>query len=513
MGSSIYDVPAVYGRPAQAAPAAFSGGYDGAVDSRFRQQQAFRRSFEGTEEHALPPYDRQRLILEGFDLERNNEVVAGLVERFPSYAVHTGLQPIPLSSDGAWNRLARDWWVHVFSPGCDFRGLCDMEDIQRLAVRSRMLAGECAVLPLANGQVQPVEGQRICTPSALARDSAVVDGIRFAGGRAVGAYICARSAGGAIDPGKFEYREFSAGFFRCWRPKRIDQVRGIPDLAPLINKIRDIDETDGSLLRKVKNEARQYMQNVSSENHTSPGNLGAMYQVEEKTDGTRSGFVKTAEGMVYFNPKNQKLEMLEGRSPNANVVSYLEWQLKIASACMNIPYAFMALIFENSYTAARAASMHADHTFEGINHWLGKRLMTPMWRWRIAMAIRRGELPPAPVDEGGRSEWDRVQWSIPFSGSLDREKSSRANLNEVELGKESVTTLLRAENRDRRDVWDTREEELRDSAVRAARLNGEFSSQGFRFTPADFTNSAQPGGRQNAAEPAAGNGNDDDTEE
>ena len=142
--------PVILGANGQ--PAAY-GSFSGSEPSRLRHKFAYQRSFSGTEEKALTNHDRTRLTLEGMDLLRNNEVVPAAMERFASYSVHHGIFPTAASSDPHWNRLATDWFKEVYMPQCDYRGISDLVEMQRLSIKARPIAGECFFVKVSDGSI------------------------------------------------------------------------------------------------------------------------------------------------------------------------------------------------------------------------------------------------------------------------------------------------------------------------------------------------------------------------
>jgi capsid protein len=60
-----------------------------------------------------------------------------------------------------------------------------------------------------------------------------------------------------------------------------------------------------------------------------------------------------------------------------------------------------------------------------------------LWNWRIAMAIRDGVLPPAPVSQVRGfmvSEWNRVEWQGNEEAWTDRQEANQADMMEWQLG-------------------------------------------------------------------------------
>jgi capsid protein len=467
------------------------GAYSATSGSRFRTMQAFGRSRSGSEEAAVSSYDRVRLMLEGADLYRNNSVVAGAINRFADYAVCFGLPPTALTSDRNWNRLAEAWWNDVYANTADFRQQSDLYDLQKMTLTSRLWAGGCGYILLSSGQIEPVEYERIQTPNEYKSDALVTQGVRRSGqGIVVGFYICNRKGGGSVDTGSYRYVK-AENFIHCYKPWRFDQLLGVPDIAPLIETVRDHDETSNYILNKIKNEAMRLVKYGRKE-AGGAGNAGFRGFTKTDDGGNKRDVKKQEWGMEFDMPVGETMDLLEGKTPSSGSIEYLEQTLRIISACFGVPYEFLLLIFkEGSYSTHRAASLHASHAFQISTDWLAKRLLNRLWTWRIAKAIKEGTLPPAPVDAGGVSEWWKVEWIEPYFESLDPDKQAAGDKTNLEIGLQSVSNIVKGQGRRRENVWQEISEELDDAALRVRVHNGKYPES--PITIAHFTNAATPG--------------------
>jgi capsid protein len=471
-----------------------SGGYSAAGTSRYRKMQSFNRSRPGSEEGVLNQRDRLALMLEGADLYRNS-VVSGAINRFADYAVCYGLPPTAQTSDTGWNRLAESWWNDIYVGTADFRQQADLYDMQKLTLTSRLWAGGCGYILLSNGQIEPIEYERIRTPDAYRVDDLVVQGVRRTSqGIVVGFYVCPRRGNGSVDTTKYRYIK-AENFIHCYKPWRFDQLLGVPDLAPLIEKMRDYDETDNYIINKIKNEAMRLVAFSRKDGGQAAGNAGFRGFTKTDENGKKRDVKKQEWGMEFDLPQGDEMELLEGKTPSQGSIDYLEHTLRIISACFGVPYEFLLLMFkEGSYSTHRAASLHAAHAFSLCTDWLSKTMMNRLWSWRIAKAIKEGTLPPAPVNEAGVSQWWKVEWIEPYFESNDPDKQANGDKTTLEIGTESVTNLIKGKGRRRENVWDERTVELDDAAERVKRHNEKHPEA--KISIEHFTNAATPGAKK-----------------
>ena len=456
------------------------GAYEGTRDTRFRTRWANSRSLSGTEDHAVGSYDRHQLILECQDLYRNNEIVQGAVNRFCDYAIWLGITPEPQTSDDGWNRGAKDFWVNEYSPAMDFRQRpgVDGSKIQRLVVSSDLLHGQSFFILLENGQIQPVESERVETPDKFQRDERVIQGIRTTpAGLITGYYVCKRSGqGGGIDRAKWDFirRE---NMIHCVDPWRIDQLHGLPRIAPIVAKIRDYDETDRYTLNKVKFEGMQFFK--TKRDRGAGMNDVARTYTNLDSENNSTTVEKHEFGQTWRLGPNDDVGPIESRTPNSQHVAYMEHQLRAVAAALNLPYEYLMLIFTaGSFSAQRAAMLHAQHTFRQIHQMVIRTFLQRLWNWRVAKAIKTGRLPPAPVDDRGVSQWFHVDWSLPWFGWVNPKDERAANMAAWNMGSTSLKAITRTEGGDREIILREKQEDIEIAIQRARELNERYPGAG-----------------------------------
>jgi len=479
---------------AQGSPMMYGPGtaYAGVIDTRRRTYQAWQRALVGTEEFALGEYDRDTLRLECRDLYRNNEIVRGAVNRFIEYAVWKGIKPQAHTRDEAWNQRAENWWNDIYSKTCDHRQLAgvDLVTLQKMVISHRMIDGDCGFILLQNGQIQPVESALIATPQKFAADESITQGIRRTkGGILTGYFVCPRSQGGAVDKSRSQFVRKENMLF-CFEPDRIDQVRGVSRLAPAVAKLRDYDETDENVLNKIKLDAMQ--QFVRKVRKILPNQRGRGAYTKTNSDGKDQQRVEKQDwGRVHNIGVDEEMEAFEGKTPSREYVDYMKHELQAIAACLDIPYEFLMLIFtEGSFSSQRAALIHSKHIFTEWHDWVIKVFLQPLWNWRIAKAIKEGDLPPAPVDKNGRSEWWRVEWSLPFFDWVDPDKQAKADEKRYDMGATSLSAITKSQGREVRGVLSEKAADIRQAIEQANAINEANAGANVSWRDFIFTASA-----------------------
>ena len=444
-----------------------AAGYDGATDSRYRTWQAYNRSTELDEDSLLGPYDRGKMQLEGRDMFRNHPVVRGAVNRLVDYAVAGGIWPQARTSDEAWNKEAEDWWRQVYVPTCDYRqhpGV-DFTTFQGMNISERMLVGGLGYIMLANGQLQPIELARVKTPQLYAKDKMVVEGVRKTpGGLIAGYYVCDRNDSGAVGEKGHKYVK-RENFIYCWQPTRPDMVKPVAELAPILRHLRDLDDTDNDIRGKIKLDAKHWAISKKEAGGAVNDRLRGAYS---NTDASTTNPQKAekVEGLRRINAlPNEDLVPFESKTPNQHYVEYVEHQLRIVAQALGMPYEFLLMVFTaGSYSAQRAAMLHAHHAILQWVKWNNKLFNKRVWNWRVAKAIKRGDLPPAPSVKNSNgvevSEWWKVEWSEPPWHQIDRDKEAKGEVAEYKMGKTSLKSIIATTGRDRDDVFAEKAEDI-----------------------------------------------------
>ncbi len=426
-------------------------GYDGADSQRFRKDLGWGRS-SPRDEDALVVSDgsRERLRLKAADLRRNNPIVAGVCERLASFAVGTGIVPQAATKDRTWNRLAEDYFKQR-AKIIDSRQRCSLWQLQRLAVSLRPTHGGLYLELLENGQVRPIECERIRQPQDPKEAGNYVDGVRVdpATGIRTGYLVHSRDRNGGFSE-KHAERFVPASNIKpvvtpSWRP---DQVREIPDFAPIIPALSDVHEMNLYTLNTAKVQSHYI---GVMKRHGGAGVNSSARGTASPTVGARQTF-KTDWGEIREMFPGEELDLKVSPTPGTNHIPYMKLQLSLAAAALDVPYEFFTLDFSTAdFSRQKAILMLVNKTMRGWQAWLNESMNQPLWNWTIAKAMRNGDLPPAPVVDGV-SQWFRVDWQAPEEPWSDRQEAQQADVLEIQMG---VNTLGRACKRRGYDLEDT----------------------------------------------------------
>ena len=491
-------------------PMAYLNPYSGGQqNTRFRTDQAYYRSRPVDEDNAASSFHRETLRLECLDLYRTHPALVSAMRRLADYSIWMGIQPQPSTSDDAWNKVARDFYMQVIWKEVDFRGMpgVDMRQLQRLMVTSRYPFGGCGFIKTNTGQLQPIEIERIVTPNQFRDDDLVRSGHRFNRfGQLAGFYICPRSARGSVDAEQYEFVR-KQDFIACWKPWRIDQVAPVPEMHAGVGKMRDYAETDENTLNTVKMESMQISKRFLNKQNTTTNNMPRGQQ-ELTDDNSKKTVVERTEWGLQANLSiGEDMEFMDKKTPNPEHVPYLEHQLISIYAQFGLPVEIAGfLLGKSSFSQLLAADLHANRTFQLVHRDVIDLGLDEHYNWRIAMAIDRGEIPPAPVVDGV-SEWWMKEWSLPPEASMQPGKDAVANAQRLNNGETSLSRIIARSGTDRDTIYAERAGDITAAIEMAKKVNDDNPEARVHWR--DFINMDVPGVNRSTGEDDTENSDED----
>lgn len=405
------------------------------------------RDVNADEDRLLPQSDRDMAVNRCHDLRRNNPVAAGVSEGLADNVAGSRIILQARTSDPAWNAEAEAWF-RAWAGACETSGRENFAGVVRHAVRARMFDGELFLVPQPDGRLTLVESQRV-------RPGPGGDGLAYevdGDGRVTAWRVCDR------DPRTGEVTDTSPSrmvrdaFHVAWR-WRPDQVRGWPQLATVANAMQDLGEINAANLKKYK------MGALAAWTLTGGGRLKGRTTRTGQTEGTHP-LMSFQDGMIYELDEGQQLQPFQNTQPGGEYAPFVELNLRLIGMALRLPYEFLLMYFGGAtFSASKSALLQVQTTLGSWQDWLEDTLIRPVVAWRVAHAIADGELPPAPVDARGRSEWDRWQWQRPAVLWLDPQAAVQAEMQEVTMG---VRTLAEAAAERGRDLEETLRERARE---------------------------------------------------
>ena len=406
------------------------------------------RDVNADEDHLLPQSDRDTVINRCHDLRRNNAIAAGVADGLADNVVGTRLRLQARTSSQEWNSKA-ERWLRAWFRRADTAGRSTMAEILRETVQARLFEGELFLVPHPSGAVTVVESQRVRGESG--EPAFEVDAM------------------GRVTRWRIADRDPETGDFRAGGPARLvrdaihvawrtrpDQVRGWPQFATVANICQDVGEINAANLTKYK------IGSMNSFVLTGGGKLkGRGKSGNAGTEGVHP-LSKFHEGMIFELEDGQDIHSFRNDSPGGEYAPFVELNLRLVGMALRLPYEFLLMYFGGGTFAASKAALEQVHvTLSGWQDWLEEKALRPLVAWRIAKAVADGELPAAPVDETGRSEWDRWEWQRPAMLWLDPQAAIQTEMQEVRMGVRPLSSVAAVRGNDLEETLRLRARELK----------------------------------------------------
>lgn len=173
---------------------------------------------------------------------------------------------------------------------------------------------------------------------------------------------------------------------------RIDQKRGTPYLAVGIDKLKTIKHYSRHELFAAAIQALYtvFVKNIDpSEDsiHSENNNVTKNPHVNQNKN------VQLGAGNVNYLQDNQDVAFANPTRPNSNYEAFLMTQCKELGAGLGLPFEYLILVFNSSYTAARASFLQAEHTIMQHRDDIVYDLLVNLWCLLIDEQLDVHDLP------------------------------------------------------------------------------------------------------------------------
>lgn len=445
---------------------AIAGGYTGARRDR-RETQSWNTRGNDADTDILP--DLPTLRERSRDSIRNIPIATGIINSKVLNVVGTGLTPQPqidrdilgLSSEAAeaWEKDARRWfWLWAESKECDASRQLNFYEQQDVAFRQVLENGDVLVLKKRFQRPgspfylkhQLIEADRLCNPNSKRDTATLAGGVERDDNGAPKIYHILKQHPGSITTGvKREWTSIPAYGAKSGQPNalhlfkmmRPGQSRGVPDLAPVLETLKQISRlTEAELMASVVSSMLTIFIETPTGNPDIPGmgtagNTGGNTSGAANTDGLELG-----NGAVLGLLPGEKVSTVNPLRPNAGFDPFFVAIVKQIGAAVELPYEIVLKAFTASYSASRAAMLDAWRFYNCRRYWLASNYCQPTYEDVITEAVGMGWISaPGFFDSPMvRRAYLGCLWIGDSQGQIDPLKEVDAAGKRLELG---ITTL------------------------------------------------------------------------
>lgn len=443
----------------QYATFALGGSWTGASTGR-RQTENWATSRADADEDIR--WDLEKLRERSRDLMRNNPVAAGINKNMLVHVVGTGLAPRPeidydflgLTEDEARvleEQLERLFNMWACSTDCDITRENNFYGQQGLAFISAGESGDCLVLmpykkrpnDIFGLKLQIVEGDRLCNKQFLADSKNLRSGVVIDDDGAPTSYQILRTHPGALtrDPSLFEWDEIPAfgsstgrrNVIHLFERTRPGQNRGVPLLAPVIEIIKQVGTyTDAEIQRAVISSFFTVFVKTNSGEGLAPG----LPTDNPGSGSTDQGKYALGAGAILDLAPGEEVQFADPKSPNNAFDPFVQALFHQIGMALGIPYELLVMHYTASYSASRAAILHAYKFFTLRREWLAAKFCQPIYEAWLDEAVAAGYItaPGYFKDPAVRAAYRGCQWIGDQMGQLNPKDEVDAAAERVELG-------------------------------------------------------------------------------
>ena len=431
-------------------------GYDAIEDDKRRKSP---ETTLRTEDGELDASGRRKLVSTTRNIQRNFAIAAWMIRKHLDYVstfsfqARTGDEQL----DTQIESLMR-WWDKA--QNFDIAGRHSRGRFMRLAEARRTLDGDVAVMKLADGHVQAIEGDRIRNPYYSRRGGAVpvelTHGVQTdRAGRAIAYALHNRT--GNYDAFEFDRMVPAENLLLHGYFDRFDQVRGISPLTPALNTLRDTYEGLTYALAKAK-VSQLFALAFYREASDSIGDVTAA--VDDAGAEDKSGYeVDFAKGPALLDLEpGDRAEFLESKQPSTEFKEFIYTEIALALKALDIPFSFYNEAFTN-YSGSREALLLYDQSAEEKRK-QNRELLDALTRWRMTLWVLDGRLALPAGMAIDQVTFDWIHAGLPW---IDPLKETDADIQAVGAGFDSTPRVCK---RLGRDAWEIADEEAEYQAYR-----------------------------------------------
>lgn len=349
-------------------------------------------------------------------------------------------------------KIAKEWALWAESNDCDMARLDNFYELQQLAFLNWLLSGDCfALLPLKKRKNQPydlriqlIEADRVSSPNNYDTfDNKIVGGVEAEPDGEVVAYHFSKHHPLSYASEEVKWQRVEAygsktgrrNVLHIMNRERIDQRRGVPFLAPIIEALKQIGRyTEAELVAAVVSGMFTIFIEKGGAGEGEP--IGAGIPEEEMVDADDDTTIELAPGAVIDLGEGEKAHDMNPGRPNVNFNGFVDAICRQIGTALEIPYELLMKHFTSSYSASRGALEEAWKMFRMYRTWLAADFCQPIYEEWMAEAVAKGRIkaPGFFTDPLRHKAYCKAQWNGPARGLLNPVQEVNAAVTRVENG-------------------------------------------------------------------------------
>ena len=439
--------------------------YTGATNKRSMQDWATNNNDANSATLNDLPILRERCR----DLYNNTPAARGAISTINTNVIGTGLilrstpdiEVLGITDEEAQDlsdTIEREFLLWANSQlSCDYTRKLNFNEIQRLVSVSQQISGDVFVLmPWVNRKgsiydlkLQLIEADRICNPNDLPDDKKIAGGIEYDdNGIPIAIHIRTPHPGNTLDLSiptweRVEYYGAKTGrrnVLHVMEHERIDQARGVPILAPVIETIKQISKySEAEIAAAVVNAVLAVFIKRPVPDDTTPVDYGV--DEEDSVKPWENTDYQLGSGTWIDGAPGEELQVVNAARPSNQFDPFFLATMKQVGMALELPFEILIKHFSSSYSASRAALLEAWKMFRVKRSFIISNFCQPAYEEFLTEAVIKGRVnaPGFLSDPAIRAAYCAAQWVGPTPGQLDPGKEYDAANKAVEYGFSSRT--------------------------------------------------------------------------
>ena len=388
------------------------------------------------------------------DMVRNNPYAARGVELIPANVVGKGIEPnIWAPAEKEKEQVQNAWRKWANTPTIDFDGRSDFAGLQRLAMRAVVESGEVLIrLRRVKNSKFPIKIQ-ILEPDFLvtnnnfpnvANGNRVVAGIELDDNDQRVAYHLYKShPGNTTDLNlKSSYetvRVPAADILHVYRTDRPGQIRGVPWLAAVMTRLKDLDGYEDAQLVRQKIAAcfSVFVHDIEAAETLTGNNAGALGDSVEP-------------GIIEILPPGKDIKFASPPGPGDEFAPYMSHILHSIASGLGVSYeALTGDLGQVNFSSARMGWLEFQRNIDVWRCMLISNFNDPVFNWFLDSLNLTG----INVSEG------EVSWVPPRREMIDPGKEVNAKIKAIRAGIETLSDVVRQNGKHPRDHFEELKED------------------------------------------------------
>lgn len=377
--------------------------------------------------------DRREIVERARQLERNNTVACGLLDRAVDNVVGTGFGLKPLTNSEQFNAKAKELWDDWCAYECDARGMHTFNELLALAYRHWLRDGDVGFIMLSSGALQGIESDQLTNPGGTFLPmptgddgSRWIDGVKVDRiGRPVSFNIVTNPDPLWVSVQQQSATEIPAKWFAyLTRHQRLGQTRGISAFSTNMWLLEQIE-------RSV--EATVVAQRMAA-------CVGLYIKRREKLRGL--GTSSAGRRQISMEPAfiaeldpGEDIGQLNPTQPATNYSEFMSLMGRLVGIPFGLPLELSFMDYsQTNYSSARSSMLAAQRVFKCHQGMLA-RFASRIYMWKVMNWIREGKLRANP--DAKEHKWLMSGWAW-----VDPQKEIQADLMAIDAGLKTATQVV-----------------------------------------------------------------------